>query len=183
MMIMQDLPSSFLAGCAAGRIDERTEQRSVHASRRVGAGELIAVFGGSIVTPRQIAALGPSAGRYALQVDEDLYLLSIHDGPGDWINHSCEPNAGFRGQVSLVAMRPIAAGEQICFDYAMADGSPYDEFDCQCGAPRCRGRVRGSDWELPELWARYGSHFSTYLSARIASVRSAKPSRVASRSG
>lgn len=177
-MNMRKSASSFLSDCAIGRVDPRTDQRSVFAARRINAGELIAVFGGSIVTPRQIAQLGPGAGRYALQVDEDLYLLSTRDGPGDWINHSCQPNAGFRGQVSLVAMHTIPAGDEICFDYAMADGSPYDEFDCQCGTPRCRGRVRGSDWRIPELWIRYQGHFSTYLAARIAGLLSAQPSLV-----
>jgi S-adenosylmethionine decarboxylase len=50
----------------------------------------------------------------------------------------------------------------------MTDGSPYDEFDCTCGAPGCRRRVTGSDWQRPELQARYAGHFSPYLERRIA---------------
>ena len=29
---------------------------------------------------------------------------------------------------------PPAAGEEVCFDYAMTDGCAYDEFECVCGA-------------------------------------------------
>jgi hypothetical protein len=49
----------------------------------------------------------------------------------------------------------------------MSDGSPYDEFDCECGAANCRGRISGNDWRRPELWERYAGHFSPYLQRRI----------------
>jgi hypothetical protein len=75
------------------------------------------------------------------------------------------------GQIVVVAMRPIMPGEEICFDYAMTDGSPYDEFDCACGSPTCRGRVSGDDWRRPELWARYQGYFSPYLQRRIENLR------------
>jgi hypothetical protein len=64
-------------------------------------------------------------------------------------------------------MRNIAQGEEICFDYAMSDGSPYDEFDCACDAPNCRGRITGEDWRRPELQRKYANWFSPYLRRRI----------------
>lgn len=45
------------------------------------------------------------------------------------------------GQISMVAMRTIFAGEEVTYDYAMSDGSSFDEFDCACGAAKCRGKV------------------------------------------
>ncbi len=55
----------------------------------------------------------------------------------------------------LLAIRDIAAGEEICFDYS----TTLDEEDftmvCRCGSPSCRG-VIGDGCELPEsVWARY----------------------------
>ena len=70
-------------------------------------------------------------------------------------------------QIALAACRDIRAGEEVCMDYAMVDGLAYDEFDCDCGAATCRGRVTGEDWRRPELWARYGRGFSPYLLRRI----------------
>ena len=71
------------------------------------------------------------------------------------------------GQIALAARCNIAAGQEVCFDYAMCDGLAYDEFDCDCGAPACRGRVTGEDWRRPELWARYPGGFSPFLQRRI----------------
>jgi hypothetical protein len=79
----------------------------------------------------------------------------------------CSVNVGLREQVVLVAMRDIAAGEEVCFDYAMTGGGPYDEFECACGAPDCRGWITGNDWKRPELWERYAGFFSPYLQRRI----------------
>ena len=68
-------------------------------------------------------------------------------------------------------MRDIKAGEELNFDYAMCDGSAYDEFDCYCGAEHCRGRVTGDDWRNPELWEKYDGFFSPYLALRIERVK------------
>ena len=54
--------------------------------------------------------------------------LGARTAPADWVNHSCEPNCGLSGQIALVALRRLEPGEEVCFDYAMSDGSPYDQF-------------------------------------------------------
>jgi hypothetical protein len=145
----------------------RVGGRGVFARRRLEVGERLAVFGGEIYDARWLAAAEPGLRRLTLQVDEDSFLVSMVEAPADWINHSCRPNAGFRDRVTLVAMRTIQPGEEICFDYAMSDGFPYDEFVCECGAPECRGRVTADDWRKPELWTRYAGYFSPYLKRRI----------------
>ena len=83
------------------------------------------------------------------------------------MNHSCNPNAGLQGQITLVALRNIAAGEQICFDYAMSDAHPDFYLDCACGTPQCRGKVTGNDWMIPELQERYKGYFSPYIQRQI----------------
>jgi hypothetical protein len=75
------------------------------------------------------------------------------------------------GQIGLIAIRDIEVGEEVCLDYAMCDGSDYDEFECSCGAPNCRGRITGEDWKRPELWERYDGYFSPYLQRRIAQLK------------
>jgi hypothetical protein len=145
---------------------------AVKAIAPISAGEVIAVWGGGIVTSAELADLPPAYREHTIQVEEGLFLASlIADDPADYVNHSCDPNAGLSGQIVLVAMRDIREGEEITFDYAMTDGEPYDEFACACGSAHCRGRVSGDDWRHPELWERYSGYFSPYLQRRIDRLR------------
>jgi uncharacterized protein len=134
--------------------------------------ELLAAWGGRVATLDQVLALPREQQGHTIQIEEGLYLAPIDmEEPADFINHSCSPNAGICGQITLVAMRDIKQGEEITFDYAMADSSSFDEFDCACGASGCRGRVSGNDWKRPELWARYDGYFSAYLQKKIDRLR------------
>jgi hypothetical protein len=144
----------------------------VFAQQTVQAGELLVVWGGDIVTGADLDDLSPVARRHSIQVEENLFLVP-HELPevGDFINHSCSPNAGLSGQLALVALRQVSKGEEICYDYAMSDGSDYDEFTCSCGTPACRLKVTGHDWALEELQTRYAGCFSPYLQRRIDAAR------------
>ena len=147
----------------------------VFARQPIAAGELIIVWGGDIVSFERLAEMPEEIRMHSVQVEEGLYLIGHHNRPAeeaDFINHSCEPNTGLRGQIALVALRDIPPGEEICIDYAMCDGSPYDEFSCACGALSCRGRVSGDDWKNPVLQQRYAGYFSPYLQRRIDGLNS-----------
>jgi uncharacterized protein len=154
------------------RLQMRTSQEKggagVFAIESVPAGEVLAVWGGVVVPGARLPEYSRYAQTHGLQVEDDLFLLPLtEDDPSDYFNHSCDPNAGLSGQITLVAMRPIAEGEEICFDYAMSDSNPYDEFECGCGRPNCRGWVKAEDWQNPVLQQRYQGFFSPYLQRRI----------------
>jgi uncharacterized protein len=140
----------------------------VYAIEVVSAGEVVSVWGGYIVDAEQLETLPHDVQQHSVQIEEGLYSATIGGAEtADFINHSCDPNLGLRGQITLVALRDIEVGEEVCFDYAMTDCTPYDEFECHCGSRNCRGTVRGEDWQLPELWAKYAGYFSPYLQRRI----------------
>lgn len=151
--------------------DKGKDFRGVFALAPIARDEIVSVWGGEIMTREQVDRLPERHRRFATQVEEDFYLAGISDDPADYFNHSCAPNAGMQGQIVLVSMREIAAGEEVTFDYAMTDGSDYDEFECRCGAAECRHVVRGTDWQRPELWERYAGYFMPYLEKRIAKLR------------
>jgi uncharacterized protein len=159
---------------------------TVVARQSIKKGELIVVWSGKLVDGDELKSLPAPVRRYSLQVEENHYLVSLSDcEPPDYVNHSCDPNAGLSGQIALVAMRDIRPGEEISYDYATSDGSSYDEFACGCGSARCRGRVSGDDWRRPELWKRYAGYFSPYLERRIeqearrvSNVRYVRPRRM-----
>ncbi len=69
----------------------------------------------------------------------------VIDGHGMamFINHSCDPNCETceeDGRVWIEAIRDIAAGEEITYDYCLYDGG-LDEAFCNCGAKNCRGTM------------------------------------------
>lgn len=146
-------------------------QMAIFATAPISAGEVVSVWGGDILDREGVAQLPEKYRHYVVQVEEDFFLGGGTDDPTNYFNHSCDPNLGLSGQIVLVAMRDIAPGEELCFDYATSDGSPYDEFDCTCGTSLCRKVVRGDDWKNPELWERYRGYFIPYLQRRIDLLR------------
>jgi uncharacterized protein len=143
--------------------------RGLFATAAIAAGETIAGFGGTVVHQRDFDELSDFRRTHSIQIDHELYMVGGDElEPADYANHSCAPNTGIVGNILLVAMRDIAPGEEICFDYAMCDAADYDEFTCACGTELCRGVVASTDWQRPDLQDRYRGYMSAYLERRIA---------------
>ena len=160
---------SWVTSKAVGKVCGRG--RGLFAREAIASGEKVVVWDGVLMSLEEFKHDGGPV--LAAQVEEGLLLTTVNETPGDWINHSCDPNVGIQGQVCLVAMRDIAAGEELCYDYAFTDSDAFDEFDCACGCGACRGRVTGEDWKLTQLQDRYGEFFSDYLKRRIAAMAEA----------
>ena len=66
-----------------------------------------------------------------------------------WINHSCAPNCEAEeidGHVFVDALRDIAAGEELFYDYGLVIDARQTkklkrEYECRCGARKCRGTM------------------------------------------
>lgn len=61
--------------------------------------------------------------------------------PARFINHSCSPNCEARNEderIWIVALRDIAAGEELSFNYGY-DLQDYEDNPCDCGARDCLG--------------------------------------------
>ena len=112
----------------------------------------------------------PQLGPAEIQIGEDLFIgpTTSEEREGSMIfsNHSCEPNIGVQGQIVFVALRDIAAGEELTHDWATTDDDSY-ELQCNCGATTCRGTITGQDWRKPELQEKYRGWFSWYLAEKI----------------
>ncbi len=70
---------------------------------------------------------------------------SVIDGFGTamFLNHCCEPNCETEeeeGRIFIVAIRDIAAGEELTYEYNLHD-SDDEPGVCHCGAKRCRGTM------------------------------------------
>jgi SET domain-containing protein len=83
------------------------------------------------------------------------YLYGIGDGKiiidgegiAAYLNHSCDPNCEvdeIKDRVWIFAIRNIAAGEELLWDYNLYDDD--DPAPCYCGSPKCRGTMYSKDW-------------------------------------
>jgi SET domain-containing protein len=87
----------------------------------------------------------------AYEASPITYLFGLGDGSvvidghsaAMFINHSCDANCETseeKGRIWIKAIRRIAAGEEITYDYCLYDGGE-DEALCNCGAKKCRGTM------------------------------------------
>ena len=123
---------------SAIRVDRCSLGRGLFAVRDYAADDLILVFKGPRVGRDHPIHL-TEEGANLLQTGRRSYILLGF--PGVFTNHSCEPNAGIRNNRRLVALRPIAAGEEIRFDYSTTMDENFWTMTCRCGSPECRGLV------------------------------------------
>lgn len=134
--------------------------------------ELVAVWGGKIYTAEECKRLGtvfPHCVTHPVAMCRGYFLGSenlFEFDDAELFNHSCDPNVGIQGQVILIARRPIFAGEELLIDYGTLDDSPC-EFDCQCGSPHCRAKLRGDVWQDEEFQKRHRGYLSWYLQELI----------------
>jgi len=115
---------------------ERTPSGTMRlvAAEAFAAGEAVMELEGTVVAQ-------PS--RYTLQIGRQSHLAPRADGDDLWrfLNHSCRPNAWVNGG-RLIALAPIAAGEEITFDYNCTEYEMAEPFGCRCG--HCDGaEIRG----------------------------------------
>ena len=144
--------------------------KGIFAKKMIKKDTLLMVFGGYILTRKEENKLPIDIRDAAIQIEKDLVLGIIDKNQlrsTDYLNHSCEPNAGIKGQISLLAMRDINKGEEITFDYGTVlyriKGAPKYELKCLCGSKNCRGKITQYDWMLSRLHIKYKEYFPYYI--------------------
>ena len=71
------------------------------------------------------------------------------DYPNKYLNHSCNPNSGIKGKVTMIALKDIKEGEEVTIDYSIIEGDYMWEMKCKCDESNCRGII-GSVQFLPK---------------------------------
>ncbi|MCA1621030.1 MAG: SET domain-containing protein-lysine N-methyltransferase [Acidobacteria bacterium] len=144
--------------------------RGLFAREPFAEGELVCVKGGYVFGRETLGAMPGWYRAAEIQLAEDFFIgpLAESEREGSMIfsNHSCDPNIGVRGQIVFVAMRAVAAGEELTHDWATTDDDDY-ELECRCGAHGCRRRITGRDWRRADLREKYRGFFSSYLEEKI----------------
>jgi hypothetical protein len=103
----------------------------------------------------------------------DFNRLSV-----EWyLNHSCDGNVGFNDDGDFVARRRIARGEELTYDYGLAESNPRFRMDCLCGSSNCRGVVTGNDWK-DQAFRQQNLDYMLPRLRRSTEARAAKPTRL-----
>lgn len=165
------VPAPFHWICPDLQVTQGRLGRELTATRAIPTGTLVHMAGGHVMTVEQCLRLPEALQHFPTHISDDLLIgrmtLDEPEEPGEFVNHSCDPNCGMQDQLAIVTRRPIAPGEAITIDYAMCMTSSVLDMQCDCGAPMCRGRITGDDWRLPELQRRYRGYFVAYIRRKI----------------
>jgi uncharacterized protein len=177
--------SSYISPKARKGVASAIAGRGLVAVAPIARDEIVAIKGGHIVDTATLDSLPEVLRNTDVQIADGFYLAALNEDEYEpvmlFINHSCEPNVGFAGNIVLVAMRDISPNEELTTDYALFDD--YDgTMECRCGAGSCRGAIGGRDWQRPDLQRRYGTYFSSYLQRKIIGGGQAGPRDSASNS-
>ena len=64
--------------------------------------------------------------------------------------HSCDPNTFCdMATRTFTAVKEINPGDYLTMDYETTESELFRFFECQCGAPNCRGLIMGSKYRKP----------------------------------
>jgi len=110
-------------------------------------GARVVEYSGPRLTPEEANRLYDGASRTYLYGLEDGKTVIDGEGLGAYLNHSCDPNCEvdeIKNRVWILALRDIAAGEELVWDYNLYDDE--DPAPCHCGSPKCRGTMYSREW-------------------------------------
>lgn len=129
--------------------------KGVFAIQDIGEGETIIEYVGSVITWKEAQKRHPHDPTdpnhtFYFHIDEKHVIDALVGGNSSrWINHACDPNCEadeVGGRVFIKALRDIAPGEELNYDYGLILDERYTpkvkaEYPCWCGAKTCRGTL------------------------------------------
>lgn len=150
-------------------VNSQIHRYGVSAKEPIQQGEPINVFGGIAVPKSEIDDYRRIISHAGIQVSDDFFLVpSSNEEIKDRgiFNHSCEPNVGFNSSVTMVAIRDIAAGEELVMNYAFME-TYFEPFECNCGSMSCRQTIDSNSWKDEAFIEKYLNYYSPYLKDKL----------------
>ena len=129
--------------------------KGAFATRSIKSGTRIIEYTGERISPEEADRRYDDGGMgrhhtFLFSVDSKVCIDAAVDGnDARFINHSCAPNCEAvdeRKRIYIEAIRDIAPGEELTYDYQYERDGTEDEkwekiYVCKCGAATCRGTI------------------------------------------
>ena len=125
----------------------RIHSVGVFTNAPVRKGTRLIEYTGKFLTPDEADRLYEGAPRTYLYGLGDGKKIIDGEGIAAYLNHSCDPNCEIdeiKNRAYIFAIRDIAAGEELLWDYNLYDDD--DPAPCHCGSPKCRGTMYSREW-------------------------------------
>jgi uncharacterized protein len=125
----------------------RIHAAGVFTTTPIRKGSRVVEYAGPRLSPEKANELYDGATRTYLYGLEDGKTVIDGEGMGAYLNHSCDPNCEvdeIKKRVWILAIRNIAAGEELLWDYNLYDDD--DPAPCHCGSTKCRGTMYSREW-------------------------------------
>ena len=130
----------------------------LRAVQPIRAREVVFYLGGRIVT---------APTKYTLQLDAGRHLLADNE-LWQFMNHGCEPCVRIDVDTrQMIAIRDVARGEELTFNYNTTEWDMAAPFDCNCGDENCTGRIRGFRYLTPAQRAALRPWLSPLIESRF----------------
>lgn len=146
-----------------GQTKTKQYYKGIFAKRSIRKNEIIFIVRGPIV--QYDFPVNYRLGLGWLGIGPKTWIMPLAANPWQQINHSCTPNAGLKNKTQVVAMRLIAANEEITIDYAITEAEPDWRMTCHCGSLQCRRIIRSIIWLPPTLFKKYQPYIPKFLQA------------------
>ena len=126
--------------------------KGVFAVAPLAEGERVIEYRGEVITWAEALRRHPHDPNdprhtFYFHIDDKRVIDAKYGGnAARWINHACQPNCEaeeLEGRVFIKALRDIAPGEELFYDYGLVIDERYTrklkkEYECRCGSVNCR---------------------------------------------
>lgn len=146
--------------------------QGIFAKENILKGEIVLISGGIVIQKKDLNNYQKLNGNLGLQIDDNFYIapISRKEIRNGGVNHSCDPNIGFDGDILLRAIKDIPKGEECTVDYCMCY-TELQNFSCKCISKKCRKNITGNDWKNKDLQKKYRDYFINFLKSKIKKYR------------
>lgn len=135
----------------------------IFAKRDFKYGQNVALIKGKIIThlvkDKKSSSFGPNFIGYGLnQWIDPKYPFSD-------INHSCNPNVGIKGKITVVAIKDIKKGDELLLDYSITESDKLWRLDgiCKCGYKHCRKIIRSIQFLPKNIFNKYMPYIPNFF--------------------